>query len=79
METTTNRAAAMTAARTQCAGSWYGATTLMAGIDGHIQGTGLSVVAFDVRDRAAVAVLGDAGTDAPATGHVDPRLEEAPV
>ncbi|MBR7743818.1 hypothetical protein KC207_11005 [Phycicoccus sp. BSK3Z-2] len=69
--------AAMTAAGVTCARDRAGSTTIHAGIGGRLQGSGLSVVGIDVRDRGHA--FGAAATDAPAKGSVDPRLEGPPV
>ncbi|MBM6405211.1 hypothetical protein JQN72_13270 [Phycicoccus sp. CSK15P-2] len=77
METTTKTDAAMTAAGVTCARTWAGSTTLHAGTSGRLQGTGLSVVGIDVRDRGYA--FNAAAADAPAMGSASPRLEGPPV
>lgn len=80
METTTNTAAAMTAARATCDALPVGATTSHSGV-GQVQGCGASAAGIAVRERATTPVIGlDAlGMDATSKGSAHPRLEGASV
>lgn len=79
MKTTTNTAAAMTAARVTFDAVWLGANTAHSGDLGQVQGRGVSAVGTTARDRVGVVAFDVTGIDAPNQGSVYPRLEGPPV